>query len=413
MNILTPILLWEVCACEEIIAWFRQNTADTLHLRAAGTVPRHSNRMNASSPLLPFPPAQPPTPPAQSPIQPAQPPLPSGAPRSPIVCPSGFTLGPSGTKCFGVLPPARLDECRARCSALNASLPCVTDSADNGALATLFSRGQVDKPVFIGLFQALLPGKGSTGTRSGWDVANQAAAGCSTDFVRWSRAQPDDRSCVEENCAVMAGPSGDWYDIPCDASMACVCQWPGRTDHLFERYLPVALQRAGERMRPSSGCQALARLGSWSFFGAPLLLLLLFTGCVMRTRHRGRRGRPFRVQVERGAFGGGLQLTAIRPTQYPSNSRYTGSSSGLRSTASDERIAYSPSVGSRSPNVSSAPVVVTAVGIPSGVTVEGHPVRVAEGLAVAPGDMQAAPAVGVPTSPAGSGCAPVIGRRVE
>ena len=161
----------------------------------------------------------------------------SSPPTTTASCDAGWTA--YGDTCYALADSGvGFDSCANECAARGASLPCVDGPCVNEFLTGEFgpnSRGErPDGGIWVGLYQR----PGTKETEVHWD--RWAADGCAavdTGFRPWYASHPDDKSCVQEACAVLwsTGPGGGWhetwhnrwYDWVCNEGavhgIECVC----------------------------------------------------------------------------------------------------------------------------------------------------------------------------------------------
>ena len=144
-------------------------------------------------------------------------------------CPAGWTPSPNASwanQCFGV-PAGRsssLRSCVELCGAEGGVPACVASAEENSFAAELLG----DDSAWLGLYQNDTSG----GVDEGWGrcVASEAPS-----FSSWGAAEPNDWL-AGEDCAVMGGRDGTWYDALCesiDLGHRCLCAGPANASAAF------------------------------------------------------------------------------------------------------------------------------------------------------------------------------------
>lgn len=235
-----------------------------------------------------------------------------------VRCPSdsvsagSWTRSSDGTKCWTVLPSKCSFTCCAdKCASIGASLPCVQNSQIKRELMRVTeSYGSW----WVGLYQR--PADDSR-THTGW--YRWAAQNCSSAFRYWDLREPNDRDCMQENCAVsnrLYSSRGalvrrfEWFDEPCTARQACVCEYPGAISDTLTAERAILNQVADRPLTRSSGCSFSTELEAFAGFRLLLPLgILLCTAATVTSVIRQKRRRA-RELISRG-LGGTSTSTSV------------------------------------------------------------------------------------------------------
>ena len=187
--------------------------------------------------------------------------------RKPL-CRPGYTLAPSGDRCFAVLAEYNLvsgAKSAALCGNVDAYPVSIASSADNDALTALAAAApgySSPQQVWLGLSDAIVPGDAA------W------FDGSAVSFTSWASGDGGIADDSSADCTLLDGASGDWSSASCDHDLGL------------------------------AACMVL--VGTWFLWAvaAPLCVLLLSVECSTHTRVTNRetasvvQGNP-RAQPQR------------------------------------------------------------------------------------------------------------------